>query len=225
VRDPGVKPRISKSTLYEQLARIGKGVSSPHRLELLDLLCQGEKSVETLASQSGLTVKNTSAHLRTLRAARLVETRKEGRHVHYRLADEGVCTFFLELRDLAERRLAEMREVAREYHRGQVEMTPVDRRHLLERVMAGEVTVLDVRPSAEFRAGHIPGARSVPLNELRQTLESIPKDQEVVAYCRGPYCVLALDAVELLRAEGYRAVRLEDGVAEWRAAGLPVEVG
>lgn len=220
-----MKPRIPKSTLYEQLARIGKGVSSPHRLELLDLLCQGEKAVETLASQSGLSVKNASAHLRALQAARLVETRKEARYVYYRLADAAVSAFFLALRDLAERRLAEMREVAREYRRGQPEMTPVDRRKLLERVVAGEVTVIDVRPSAEFRAGHIPGARSVPLHELRQTLGSIPKDQEVVAYCRGPYCVLALEAVELLRAEGYRAVRFEDGVAEWRAAGLPVELG
>ncbi len=220
-----MRPRIPKSTLYEQLARIGKGVSSPHRLELLDLLCQGEKSVETLAAQAGLSVKNASAHLRALRAASLVETRKEARYVYYRLADDAVCAFFLALRDLAERRLAEMREVAREFGRGQADMTPVDRRNLLERVLAGEVTVLDVRPSAEFRAGHIPGARSVPLAELRQTLGSIPKDQEVVAYCRGPYCVLALEAVELLRAEGYRAVRFEDGVAEWRAAGLPVELG
>ena len=220
-----MRPRIPKSTLYEQLARIGKGVSSPHRLELLDLLCQGEKSVETLASQAGLSVKNASAHLRALRAARLVDTRKEARYVYYRLADEAVCRFFLALRDLAETRLAEMREVAREYQRGQVEMTPVDRQRLLERALAGEVIVLDVRPPAEFRAGHIPGARSVPLDQLRRTLGSIPKDQEVVAYCRGPYCVLALEAVELLRAEGYRATRLEDGVAEWRAAGLPVDLG
>jgi rhodanese-related sulfurtransferase len=220
-----IRPSIPKSTLYEQLARIGKGVSSPHRLELLDLLCQGEKSVETLASQAGLTVKNASAHLRVLRSARLVETRKEARHVYYRLADDSVCDFFLALRGLAESRLAEVREVAREYARGHEQMAPVDRERLLQRVLAGEVTVLDVRPAAEFRAGHIPGARSVPLGELRQTLASIPKDQDVVAYCRGPYCVLALDAVELLRAEGYRAVRLEDGVAEWRAAGRPVARG
>jgi rhodanese-related sulfurtransferase len=192
-------------------------------LELLDLLCQGEKSVETLASQAGLSVKNASAHLRALRAARLVETRKEARYVYYRLADESVGTFFVALRSLAESRLAEVREVAREYFSGHVDMTPVDRQRLLERVMAGDVVVLDVRPAAEFRAGHIPGARSVPLDELRQTLGSIPRDQDVVAYCRGPYCVLALEAVQLLRAEGYRAMRLEEGVAEWRAAGRPVE--
>jgi rhodanese-related sulfurtransferase/DNA-binding transcriptional ArsR family regulator len=218
-----MKPRALKNALYGQFARIGKGVSSPQRLELLDLLSQGEKSVETLAAQAGLTVKNASAHLRVLRAARLVETRKEARHVYYRLADESVSSFFLALRGLAESRLAEVREVAREYFNGPVGMTPVDRQRLLERVRTGEVTVLDVRPAAEFRAGHIPGARSVPLEELEQTLGSIPRDQDVVAYCRGPYCVLALEAVELLRARGYRATRLEDGVAEWRAAGLPVE--
>lgn len=220
-----MKPRVLKNTLYEQFARIGKGVSSPQRLELLDLLCQGEKSVETLANQAGLSFKNTSAHLRVLRGARLVETRKEGQYVYYRLADEAVCSFFLALRDLAERRLAEVREVSREYFRGPRPMTPVDRHRLMERVQSGEVTVLDVRPEGEFLAGHIPGARSVPLGELRQALESIPRDQEIVAYCRGPYCVLALEAVELLRAEGYRAVRLEDGVADWKAAGLPVERG
>jgi rhodanese-related sulfurtransferase/DNA-binding transcriptional ArsR family regulator len=220
-----MKPRVLKNALYEQFARVGKGVSSPQRLELLDLLCQGEKSVETLANQAGLTVKNTSAHLRVLRGARLVETRKEAQYVYYRLADELVCAFFLALRDLAEKRLAEVREVSREYFRGTDRMSPVDRQLLLERVRSGEVTVLDVRPGDEFRAGHIPGARSVPLDELRHTLRSIPRDQEIVAYCRGPYCVLALEAVELLQAEGYRAVRLEDGVADWRAAGLPIERG
>jgi len=217
--------RTPKKELYNQLARIGKGVSSPQRLEILDLLCQGEKAVETLAAQAGLSIKNASAHLRVLRAARLVETRKEGRHVHYRLADESVCTFFLALRGLAESRLAELREVAREYFDRRGDMTPVDRRRLLERVRTGEVTVLDVRPAAEFRAGHIPGARSVPLDELERALSSLPRDQEVVAYCRGPYCVMALEAVERLRARGYQAVRLEDGVAEWKAAGLPVEHG
>jgi rhodanese-related sulfurtransferase len=215
--------RVLKDMLYEQFARIGKGVSSPQRLELLDLLCQEEKSVETLAAQSGLTVKNASAHLRVLRTARLVETRKEAQYVFYRLADESVCAFFLALRSLAENRLAEVREVAREYFGAPDRMTPVNRQRLLDRVQTGEVTVLDVRPASEFRAGHIPGARSVPLGELRETLGSIPRGQEIVAYCRGPYCVLALEAVELLRSEGYRAVRLEDGVGEWKAAGLPIE--
>ncbi|MFQ5538666.1 MAG: ArsR/SmtB family transcription factor [Gemmatimonadota bacterium] len=217
--------RALKDGLYEQFARIGKGVSNPHRLEILDLLCQGEKSVETLARETGLTVKNTSAHLRVLRGARLVDSRKEAQFVYYRLAGEEVCSFFLALRGLAESRLAEVREVSREYFEGPSRMTPVDRRLLLSRVERGEVTVLDVRPEGEYRAGHIPGARSVPLKELRETMRSIPKDQEVVAYCRGPYCVLALEAVALLRAEGFHAVRLEDGVADWKAAGLPVQRG
>lgn len=215
--------RTIKKLLYEQFSRIGKGVSSPQRLELLDLLCQGEMTVETLAEQSGLTVKNTSAHLRVLREARLVETRKRAQYVYYRLADDEVCSFFLALRRLAEKRLAEVREVAREYFGGAERTTPVDRERLLARVRSGEVTVLDVRPKSEFRAGHIPGARSVPLDELRLTLRSIPMDQEIVAYCRGPYCVLSLEAVALLQAEGFSAVRLEDGVADWKAAGFPIE--
>ncbi len=218
-------PRPVKDALYPQLARIGKAVSSPQRLELLHLLSHGEKSVEALAAQARLTVKNASAHLRVLREARLVEPRKEGQHVYYRLAEEGVATFFLALRDLAERRLAEVREVSQQYFGGRRRMTPVDRRQLLSRIRAGEVTVLDLRDESEFAAGHIPGARSVPLGELRRTLRSIPRDQQVVAYCHGPYCVLSLEAVQLLSARGYRAARLDDGLVEWAAAGLPVERG
>jgi rhodanese-related sulfurtransferase len=143
--------------------------------------------------------------------------------VFYRLAEPGVARFFLSLRDLAERRLAEVRELSEQYFGGRKQMTPVDRRQLLSRIRNGEVTVLDLRDQSEYAAGHIPGARSVPLQELRKTLRSIPRDQEVVAYCHGPYCVLSLEAVELLSAKGYRATRLEDSVAEWAAAGLPVE--
>jgi len=160
-----------------------------------------------------------------LREAHLVEPRKEGQHVYYRLAEEGVATFFLALRDLAERRLAEVREVSREYFGNRKQMAPVDRRQLLSRIRAGEVTVLDLRQESEFVAGHIPGARSVPMEELKQALRSIPRDQEVVAYCHGPYCVLSLEAVEFLTARGYRATRLDDGFVEWAAAGLPVERG
>lgn len=217
--------RVIKNTLYEQLARIGKAISSPQRLELLARLAQGENSVERLAQATGLAVKNTSAHLRVLREAHLVEVRKEAQYVYYRLADEAVSTFFLALRDLAERRLAEVREVSQRYFGGRERMTAVDRKSLLHRMRAGEVTVLDVRPTLEFEAGHIPGARSVPLVELKKTLRSIPRDQEVVAYCHGPYCVLALEAVELLRAKGYSATRLDDGIAEWKAAGLPITRG
>jgi rhodanese-related sulfurtransferase/DNA-binding transcriptional ArsR family regulator len=217
--------RAVKTALYQQLARIGKAVSSPPRLELLHLLSHGEKSVEALAEQARLTVKNASAQLRVLREARLVESRKEGQHVYYRLAEEGVATFFLGLRDLAERRLAEVREVSQQYFGGRRQMTPVDRRELLARIRAGEVTVLDLRDESEFAAGHLPGARSVPMGVLRKTLRSIPRDQEVVAYCHGPYCVLSLEAVQLLNARGYRATRLDDGFVEWAAAGLPVERG
>ena len=217
--------RTVKTALYRQLARIGKAVSSPQRLELLHLLSHGEKSVESLAAQSQLAIKNTSAHLRVLREARLVEPRKEGQHVYYGLAEAGVAKFVLALRDLAERRLAEVREVSQQYFGGRKQMTPVDRRQLLSRIRAGEVTVLDLREESEFAAGHIPGARSVPLGVLRKTLRSIPRDQEVVAYCHGPYCVLSLEAVQLLTARGYRATRLDDGLVEWATAGLPVERG
>lgn len=217
--------RTIKNALYQQLARIGKSVSSPQRLAILDRLANGEKSVEGLATELNLSVKNASAHLRVLRESRLVEARKEGQQVFYRLAEEGVATFFLALRDLAERRLAEVREVSQQYLGGRRQMTPVDRRQLLSRIRAGEVTVLDLRDEAEFAAGHIPGARSLPMRELRKALRSVPRDQEIVAYCHGPYCVLSLEAVQLLNAKGYRATRLDDGLVEWAAAGLPVERG
>jgi rhodanese-related sulfurtransferase/DNA-binding transcriptional ArsR family regulator len=222
---PLASSRTVKDALYRQLARIGKAVSSPQRLALLDRLANGEKPVEALAAEVHLSVKNASAHLRVLREARLVEPRKEGQYAYYRLAEEGVAKFFLALRDLAERRLAEVREVSREYLGGRNQMTPVDRRQLLSRMRAGEVTVLDLREASEFAAGHIPGARSVPLGELRKRLRSIPRNQEVVAYCHGPYCILSLEAVQLLTAKGYRATRLDDGFVEWAASGLPVERG
>jgi rhodanese-related sulfurtransferase/DNA-binding transcriptional ArsR family regulator len=217
--------RTVKGALYQQLARIGKAVSSPQRLALLDRLANGEKPVEALATQLNLSVKNASAHLRVLREARLVEPRREGQQIYYRLAEAGVATFFLALRDLAERRLAEVREVSRQYLGGRTQMTAVDRRQLLSRIRAGEVTVLDLRDESEYLTGHIPGARSVPLRDLRKALRSLPRDQEVVAYCHGPYCVLSLEAVQLLGAKGLQATRLDDGLVEWAAAGLPVERG
>jgi rhodanese-related sulfurtransferase len=214
-----------KKAVYEQLARIGKAVASPPRLELLDLLCQGPRTVEALAREAGLSVANTSQHLQILHAARLVEARKEGLFVTYRLADQQVCEFYQTLRTLAESRLAEIEAIIRQFNEGRESMEPVEKRALLERVRRAEVTVLDVRPLEEYRAGHIPGAVSIPLKELEAHLFMLPRRREIVAYCRGPYCVLAVEAVKLLRTKGFRAVRMEHGVPEWRAEGLPVAVG
>jgi rhodanese-related sulfurtransferase len=217
--------RPSKERVYEQFARIGKAVASPNRLELLDLLSQGPRTVESLADAAGLSVANASQHLQVLRAARLVEAEKRGLFVEYRLADEGVERFFLALRGLAETRLDELEHVARSYLGNREAMDPVDREQLVRRVRDGEVTVLDVRPAEEYRAGHIPGAVSVPLGELKKRLAELPKGREIVAYCRGPYCVMAVDAVELLRKKGFRASRMEDGVVDWRARGWRIESG
>jgi len=217
--------RRFKDEIYEQFSRIGKAVSSPKRLELLDILCQGERTVEALAKETRLTVANASQHLQVLRAARLVETEKVGLYVTYRLADQMVCEFFLSMRVLAENRLAEVEQIKRRFLEGREGMEPVDRDALLKRVREGEVTVLDVRPSEEYQAGHIPGAISIPLKELELRLSSLPRNQEVVAYCRGPYCVLAIQAVEVLRAKGFNAVRLEEGIQDWRALGFSVAVG
>ena len=222
MKNPG---RQFKDAIYEQFSRIGKAVSSPKRLELLDLICQGEKTVETLSRESGLTVANTSQHLQTLKAARLIEAEKDGLYVKYRLADEMVCEFFRSMRILAENRLAEVDMIKRRFLEGREGMEPVNRDDLLTRVAEGGVTVLDVRPTDEYLAGHIPGALSVPLGRLKEILASLPTDQEIVAYCRGPYCVLSVQAVEMLRKKGFNAIRLEESVQDWRAMGLPVETG
>jgi len=217
--------RIFKDAIYEQFARIGKAVSSPKRLEILDLLCQGERTVDVLAKESGLTVANASQHLQVLRASRLVEAEKVGLFVTYRLADQAVCEFFRAMRILAESRLAEVEQIKRRFLEGREGMEPVDRDVLLKRVREGVVTVLDVRPEEEYRAGHIPGAISIPLKEMERRLSDLPRDQEIVAYCRGPYCVLSIQAVEMLRANGFHAVRLEEGVQDLRAMGFPISVG
>lgn len=217
--------RQFKDRAYEQLARVGKAVSAPKRLELLDLLSQGPRTVEALARQGGLSVANASQHLQVLRAARLVEGEKKGLHVEYRLADEEVSRFLVGLRTLAEARLAEIERVTRTYLEERGALEEVDRDELLERVRRGEVTLLDVRPEEEYRAAHLPGALSVPLEALPGRLAELPRDREVVAYCRGPYCVMAIDAVELLREAGLKARRMEQGVPDWRARGWGVEHG
>ena len=222
MKNPG---RQFKDAIYEQFSRIGKAVSSPKRLELLDLICQGEKTVETLARETGLTFANTSQHLQTLKAARLIEAEKDGIYVKHRLADEMVCEFFRSMRVLAENRLAEVDMIKRRFLEGREGMEPVNRDDLLKRVIEGGVTVLDVRPVDEYRTGHIPGALSVPLGHLKELLSKLPKNQDIVAYCRGPYCVLAVQAVEMLRKKGFNAIRLEESVQDWRAMGLPVEIG
>jgi len=217
--------RRFKTAIYEQFARIGKAISHPSRLELLDLLCQGPRTVEVLAKESNLGLANTSQHLKALRAARLLEAEKSGLFVTYRLADEQVCRFFRSLRNLAEARLTEVREITREYLADRQGLEPVDRRALLAKVREGAVTVLDVRPAEEYRAGHIRGAISIPLKELTRHLSDLPKDRDIVAYCRGPYCLLAVEAVEILRKRGFSAFRLEQSVQDCRAEGLPVASG
>ncbi len=211
--------------LYEQFARIGKALGSGRRVQLLDLLCQGERSVDALARAASLTVTNTSQHLHVLRAARLVDVRREGTKVFYRVADEGVYRFFFALRELAGDRLAEVEQIMRRYNEGGGGLEPVSRTELLTRAKRDDVVVLDVRPTDEFAAGHLPGAVSVPLEQLQQRLASLPREAEIVAYCRGPYCLLAPQAVELLRERGFRARQLQDGFPEWRLAGLPIAVG
>ena len=217
--------RAFKDAIYEQFARIGKAVSSPKRLELLDLLCQGPRTVEALTKESGLTVANASQHLQVLRSSRLVESEKAGLFVTYRLADPAVCEFFRAMRVLAENRLAEVEQIKRQFLKGREGMEPVDREALLALVRQGAVTVLDVRPIEEFKAGHIAGALSIPLDELKSRLSDLPRGQEIVAYCRGPYCVLSVEAVEMLRAEGFPAIRIEEGIQDFRAMGFSIAVG
>jgi rhodanese-related sulfurtransferase/DNA-binding HxlR family transcriptional regulator len=217
--------RQVKDVLYAQVARIGKAVCSPKRLELIDLLAQGEKSVEQLASEAEISQKLASAHLRELRLANLVEARREGKHVYYRLSGKTVADFWVALRLLAEDRLLELRAALSELSESIHELTPMSREEILELARRGEVVVLDVRPETEFAAGHLPYAHSMPLSQVQKRLAELPRDRPVVAYCRGPFCLMAKEAAELLNKEGFRALRLEDGVAEWRARGLPVETG
>jgi rhodanese-related sulfurtransferase len=217
--------RAFKDQLYTQFARLGKALASPQRLELLDLLAQGERTVEDLAQEAALSMANASQHLRVLFQAQLVTTRKEGLHVYYRLADPAVFALWWALRDVGERQLAEIDRLVATYMQHPEHLEPLSREELCTRMAAGEVIVLDVRPVAEYRQGHIAGALSLPITELEARLAELPAPVEVVAYCRGPYCVFSNEAVALLTAHGYRARRLRDGYPEWRAAGLPIAEG
>ena len=213
----------TKSFLYEQVARIGMALASPKRLQLIELLCQGEKTVEMLASQAEIGVKLASAHLKELRLVRFVDTRKDGKYVVYRLASTGVADLWVNLRCEAEERLVELQMALVNLVAHGEDLEGFDRKAILKKAASGEVLVLDVRPADEYATAHLPHARSLPVDELRKRLAELPKGTPVVAYCRGPFCLMAKDAVALLRKRGYRAFHLTDGVAEWRAHGLPIE--
>jgi rhodanese-related sulfurtransferase/DNA-binding transcriptional ArsR family regulator len=215
--------RRFKTAIYQQFARVSKAMASPHRVELVEVLSQGPRTVEALARLADMTLANTSAHLQVLRGAGLVESSKDGLFVTYRLADPSVAALLRSIRTVAEARLAEVAKVTRDFLAENAQLEEVDEVALRARVRKGEVTLLDVRPTEEFAAGHIPGALSVPLPELARRLAKLPRRQEVVAYCRGPYCVMAIEAVKQLRAKGFKAVRLEHGVLDWAALGFAVE--
>jgi rhodanese-related sulfurtransferase/DNA-binding transcriptional ArsR family regulator len=218
-------PRTTKTALNEQFARIGKALASPRRIELLDLLAQGEHSVETLAAETDMSVTLTSSHLQALRRARLVDTRRDGARIFYRLAGDDVYELLTALRTVAHDRLAEVERVVQDYFGAPDALEPIGRDELVRRATIGDVVLLDLRPRDEYEAAHIPGAISIPLDDLESHLTLLPTETEIVAYCRGPYCVMAPRGIALLRRHGYRARRLEDGVGDWRLAGLPVAVG
>jgi rhodanese-related sulfurtransferase len=215
-------PPNPKREVFRDLARIGTALSSPVRLELLELLAQGERSVDELATLTGASVANASQHLQKLKGAGLITGRKEGQYVFYRLAGDEVVALVGALGHAGEAYLADVERTVRVYYAARDDMEPVPGREVLERARKGLVTVLDVRPPEEFAAGHVPGAVNIPVHELEKRLAELPRRKEIVAYCRGPYCLMSFDAVALLRKKGLKARRLQDGLPEWRLAGLPV---
>ena len=219
--------RQFKDALYNQFARIGKALANPHRLELLELLAQGERNVEELAREAGLPIANASQHLQALRVAQLVEVRREGLYAYYRLADEQVFRVWQALRELGELQLAELNQLVQTFLHDRSPLQLISATELHQRLEEGSVLVLDVRPAVEFRAGHLPHARSIPIEELETRLHELPREQEIVAYCRGPYCLFADEAVTLLQKHGYQARRLVEGLPDWQALHLPVitEIG
>jgi|SRR5690348_9927039 rhodanese-related sulfurtransferase/DNA-binding transcriptional ArsR family regulator len=215
--------RALKDLLYEHVARVGKALSSPKRLELLELLAQGEKTVDVLAGEASISMKLASAHLRVLKESRLVESRRDGRFIAYALSGDDVAALWANLHNVAAEHLVELRIALESIVSGPERLTPETRLSLLKKAKRGSVVVLDVRPEAEYREAHLPYARSIPLLELKRRLAELPKGKEIVAYCRGPFCLMSGEAVALLRKRGYRARKISDGVAEWAAASLPVE--
>jgi rhodanese-related sulfurtransferase len=218
-----MKKRELKDLLYEQVARIGKALASPKRLELLELLAQGEKTVEALAAELAIDVKLASAHLKALRQARLVDSRREGKYMLYRLSGRDVSDLWVSLREVAQEHLLELRMAVQQMVAQPDKLARLEGKALLEQARRGDVVVIDVRPAEEYEAGHLPHARSMPLAELERRLGELPRRREIVAYCRGPFCLFSEEALRLLRARGYKAGKLLDGVSEWQAAGLPLE--
>ena len=218
-----METRETKDLLFEQVARVGKAVASPKRLELLELLSQGEKTVEALANEASIDIRLASAHLKVLREAGLVVARREGRFIAYRLSGDDVVNLWISLRSVAEKHLVELRVALEQIFAAPERLTAESRASLLEKARQGEVIVIDVRPEVEYRAGHLPFARSLPLAEIERRLAELPPGKEIVAYCRGPFCLMSDEAVRLLRERGFRAHKIADGVAEWAAEGLPVE--
>lgn len=220
-----MKKRDIKNLLYEQVGRVGKALSSPKRLEVLELLAQGEKTVEALAQEAAIDVKLVSAHLRSLREAHLVQTRRDGKYIVYRLSGKDVAALWIALRGVAEEHLLELKLALDQMVSLPERLSPVDRKTLLRRAVKNEVVMLDVRPLEEYEAGHLPYARSMPVHEIEQRLAELPKNKEIVAYCRGAFCLMSDEAVKLLAAKGYQISKLAEGITDWQAAGLPIRTG
>jgi rhodanese-related sulfurtransferase len=215
--------REIKDVIYGHFAALTKALSSPKRIEIIDLLCQGEKTVEAISAQAAIGLKNTSAQLKELKAARLVEARRDGKYVYYRLADQSVADFWITLRTFGHQRITEIRKITQEAMDTPDALEEMTRKELLARAKRGDILLLDVRPTDEFEAGHLPFAVSVPIGKIAAHLKSFPKHKTIVAYCRGPYCFFAKEAVELLRRRGFRASQLKDSIHDWRGAGFPIE--
>ena len=214
--------RQTKDLLYEEVSRIGKAVSSPKRLELLEILAQGEKTVEALAVEAGIDIKLASAHLKVLKAAHLVTAERDGRYIAYRLSGGDVSALWVNLRTVAEEHLVELKMAMDGIFSAPEKLDAETRRSLMSKARRGDVVVIDVRPAAEYDNGHLPFARSMPLDEIRQRIKELPADKDIVAYCRGPFCMMSAEAVALLKEHGLRAIKIADGIPEWQAAGLPL---
>lgn len=215
--------RKAKDTVYTSIATITKALSSPKRIEILELLSQGEKTVEDIAVQAELGLKNASAQLKELKSARLLSSRKEGKYVYYFLANKFVAKFLAHLREFSEETSIELQKITQEVFSTPNDLSSIDRKSLLSKAKKGEIIIIDVRPDDEYKTGHIPFARSVPISQLKTAMKGFSKDTEIVAYCRGPYCFFAKDAVEILKAKGFKALRLQDSVTDWELQGVPIE--